>query len=203
MYVVRRQLYAYVLAGPVQVRGLYEPFEALEVHDGVIVHALEGHAGDRTAEVAAVGGDYVHVLGADDHVHRLVWLKAAVQAAELAAENLHHVVGAHGAVEDVALADEIRHKGVLRLVIDVLGRTYLLYTPLVHDDHGVAHCERLFLVVRYIYKCDAQLLLDAFELVLHVFAQTQVQRAQRLVQQQDLRPVDKRARYGHALLLAA
>ena len=118
-------------------------------------------------------------------------------------EELDHVVGAHDAVEDVALADEVRDEGVLRLVVDVLGRAYLLDTALVHDDYGVAHGEGLLLVVRYIYKSDAELLLDALELVLHVLAQAEVERAERLVEQQYLGPVHERAGDGDALLLAA
>ena len=46
-------------------------------------------------------------------------------------------------------------------------------------------------------------LLHAFELQLHFLAQLQVQRAQRLVQQQHLRLVHQRAGDGDALLLAA
>ena len=46
-------------------------------------------------------------------------------------------------------------------------------------------------------------LLDALELDLHILAQLQVQRAQRLVQQKHLRMVHKRPRDGHALLLPA
>ena len=54
-----------------------------------------------------------------------------------------------------------------------------------------------------IYKRDAHLLLDALQFVLHILTQTQIQRAQRLVQQQHLRAVHQCAGDGHALLLAA
>ena len=50
---------------------------------------------------------------------------------------------------------------------------------------------------------DVKALLDALELDLHILAQLQVQRAQRLVQQKHLRMVHKRPRDGHALLLPA
>ena len=65
------------------------------------------------------------------------------------------------------------------------------------------HGERLFLVVGDVDEGDAQLLLHRLELDLHLLAQLQIQRAQRLVQQQHLRLVDQRARDGDALLLAA
>ena len=57
--------------------------------------------------------------------------------------------------------------------------------------------------MRDIDKRNAHALLDIFELVLHVLAQAKVQSAQRLVEQQHLRAVDKRARDGDTLLLTA
>ena len=50
---------------------------------------------------------------------------------------------------------------------------------------------------------DAQLLLHGLQLQLHLLAQLQVQRAQGLVQQQDLRLVHQRPGDGDALLLSA
>ena len=52
-----------------------------------------------------------------------------------------------------------------------------------------------------IYKRDAHLLLDTFQFVLHILTQTQIQRAQRLVQQQHLRPVHQGTGNRHTLLL--
>ena len=109
----------------------------------------------------------------------------------------------HDAVNDIALTDEIRHEGVLRLVVDVLRGADLLDLALVHDHDGVAHGQGLLLVVGDIDKGDAHLLLDALELDLHILAQLQVQGAQRLVQQQHLGPVHQRPGNGHPLLLAA
>ena len=50
---------------------------------------------------------------------------------------------------------------------------------------------------------DADILLDLLQLDLHLLAKLQVERPQRLVQQQDLRLVHDRAGEGHALALAA
>ena len=55
----------------------------------------------------------------------------------------------------------------------------------------------------HIDEGDAQLLLDALELTLHILAQAQVQRPQGLVQQQNLGPVDQRPGNGDPLLLPA
>ena len=50
---------------------------------------------------------------------------------------------------------------------------------------------------------DADLLLNVLELLLHLLAQLQVERAERLVEQQHARLVDERAGDGDALLLTA
>ena len=61
----------------------------------------------------------------------------------------------------------------------------------------------LLLVVRDVHERDADVLLDALELDLQLLAQAQVERAERLVEEQRARPVDERAGERHALLLAA
>ena len=72
---------------------------------------------------------------------------------------------------DVALADEVCHKGVFRLVVDLLRGADLLDIALVHDDDGVGHGQRFFLVVRDVDKGDAQLVFQADQLILHVLAE--------------------------------
>lgn len=57
--------------------------------------------------------------------------------------------------------------------------------------------------MRDIDKGDLQRLLHPLELDLHLLAQLEVERAERLVEEQDARMVDERARDRHALLLAA
>ena len=109
----------------------------------------------------------------------------------------------HDAVDDVGLADEVSHKGVFGLVIDILGGTDLLDTPFIHDHDRVAHGEGLLLVVGDIDKGDAYLLLDALEFDLHILTQLEIQRTQRFVQQEYLGAVDKGTGDGNPLLLAA
>ena len=101
------------------------------------------------------------------------------------------------------LADEIRDKRVLRLVVDILRSSDLLYRAVLHDDDGVGHCQRLFLVVRDIDEGYLHLLLYSLELYLHLLAQLQVERAERLVEKEHLRVVDQSARDRDSLLLAA
>ena len=60
----------------------------------------------------------------------------------------------------IALADEVRHKAVLRLVVYVRRRTDLLYLAFAHHYHTVAQSQCLFLIVRHVDKRDAQLLVQ-------------------------------------------
>ena len=57
--------------------------------------------------------------------------------------------------------------------------------------------------MRDINEGDAHALLDVFQFVLHVLAEAQVERTERLVEQEHLRPVDEGAGDGDTLLLAA
>ena len=59
------------------------------------------------------------------------------------------------------------------------------------------------MVVRDEHEGDAERPLQRFKLLLHLLAQLQVERSQRLVEQQDLRLVDERARQRHPLPLPA
>ncbi len=55
----------------------------------------------------------------------------------------------------------------------------------------------------HIDEGDLHLLLNPLQLILHILAQAHVQRAQRLVQQQNLGPVHQRPCDGHPLLLSS
>ena len=75
--------------------------------------------------------------------------------------------------------------------------------PLVHDRDPVRHRERLVLVVGHDHEGDPDLVLQADELELHLLAQLLVERRERLVEQQNLGPLDQGAGQRHPLALAA
>ena len=182
---------------------LDHPLEAVDIHDDLIMDAQEGDGGHDAAQHALLFRYDIHVLGADDHVHGLLGLEALVHAVEHMARKAHAAVTQHHAVDDVALADEVGHEGVFRLVIDVDRGADLLNAALAHDDDRVGHAQCFLLVVRDKDEGDPGRLLDVFQLLLHILAQLQVQRGERLVQQQHLRPADQGACDRHALLLSA
>ncbi len=88
-------------------------------------------------------------------------------------------------------------------LVDRLRIRHLLDHAAVHDRDAIGHRERLLLVVRYVDEGDPDVALDALELDLELLSQFEVERAQRLVEEQHRRLIHERAREGHALLLAA
>ena len=73
------------------------------------------------------------------------------------------------------------------LLVDLLRRPALGDPALGHDRDAVRHRERLLLVVGDEDEGDPDLALDLLQLDLHLAAELQVERAERLVEQQDLR----------------
>ena len=103
--------------------------------------------------------------------------------------NRHVVAGRAGdlAGEQVGLAEEVRHERRGRELVHVRRRAELLDPARVHHRDRVGHRHGLLLVVRDVHEGDADLGLDPLELDLHLPAQLEVERAERLVEQQHLR----------------
>ena len=173
----------------------------MRAHRDLVVHPLEEDGLDHAGELTLLGRNHLDVLGAHHHVDALHLAEALVHALEPDPAKLHQKVVDHDPVDDVALADEVGHKGVDRFVVDVLRRADLLDFAVLHHHHPVRHGQRLFLVVGDVDEGDLHRLLDPFELALHFLAQLEVQCTERLVEQQDPRIVDQGPRDRHALLL--
>ena len=107
------------------------------------------------------------------------------------------------ALQQVGDADEAGDELVARPLVELHRRAHLLDPPVVEDGDPVAHRQRLVLIVGDVDEGDPDLPLDRLQLHLHLLAQLQVQRPQRLVQQQHLGPVDDRPRQRHPLALPA
>ncbi len=99
--------------------------------------------------------------------------------------------------------EEARDESGARQLVELLRRPELLDAPVVHDRHRVGHRHGLLLVVRHVQEGQADLGLDRLELELHLAAQLEVERAERLIQQEERRAVHDRPSKRHALLLAA
>ena len=138
---------------------------------GFIVHALEKLRLDRALEHTLGTRDNVEVLGADDDVDLFVLIVATGTAGVLLVLEHDEVVLKHDAVDDVRLADELGDEFVDGGAVDFGRRTDLLNFTRIHDDDLVGHRQRLFLIVRDEDERDADLLLDVFELLLHLLAE--------------------------------
>ena len=107
------------------------------------------------------------------------------------------------AVEQVGDAEEAGDERGRRLLVELGRRPELLDPALVHHRDRVGHRHRLLLIVRDVDEREPEIVLDRLQLELHLLAQLQVECAERLVEQQHLRPVHERAGERDALLLAA
>ena len=178
----------------------------LALHQHLVVHADEELGSDGAVPLALAVRHDVYVFRPYDHVDpaaRREALGRTVDARELSAVDLDDLLVDHLAGEYVAVSDEVRDESVDRLVVDFLRRALLLDVALVHDDDLVGHRQGLFLVVGDVYEGDAELLLEPDELVLHLLPELEIERAERLVEQQHSRFVHYGPRHGYPLLLTA
>ena len=100
-------------------------------------------------------------------------------------------------------ADELGDEQRLWPRIELIGRADLLDAPGVHHDDAVGERQRLRLRVRDEDEGDAEAALQQLQFVLDALAQIGVERAERLVEQQNVGLDDKGASEGDTLLLAA
>ena len=107
------------------------------------------------------------------------------------------------ALEEVRVADEGGDEAAARRLVDLGRGPELLDLPAVHHRDPVGQAHRLALVVRDVDEGDPDLVVDQVQLDQHLLAQLEVERRQRLVEQQHVRLVDQRAGDRHPLLLAA
>ena len=150
------------------VSGLNQPLKALKIHNGVVMNALEGHVSHQTGQMTLLRLHDINILGTDNHIHRLVFLKAGIQTLEFAAKELHQIIFQHHAVQNITLTDKIGHESVLWLIVNILRSTDLLNLAVIHNHHGIGHRKRLFLIVGNVNKADTQALLDVLQLRLHI-----------------------------------
>ncbi len=107
------------------------------------------------------------------------------------------------AIEQIGGAEEGRDKRVGRMVIHRMRLAHLHHPTARHHGQPVGHDHGLLLIVGDEQEGNAHLRLNALELDLHLLAQLEIERAQRLIEQQQLGTIHQRPRQRHALLLPA
>ena len=105
----------------------------------------------------------------------------------------------HRSIDEVhgRVAHEVGYKQVGGLVVEHLGGIELLDASVIQDGNLVCHGHGLLLIVGYDDGGNAQILLDAADLVPDLDLQTGIQVGHGLVQQQDLRLLDQRTGHGN------
>src|ERR1044072_164229 len=106
------------------------------------------------------------------------------------------------ALEQVGDADEAGHELALGPLIELDRRADLLDPAIVEHGDPVAHTQRLVLVVGDVDEGQADLGLNRLQLGLHLLAQLQVERTERLVEQQHPGAIEDSPRPGDPLALA-
>ena len=106
-------------------------------------------------------------------------------------------------VEEVRFADEVGHEAIDRAEVDLARRPDLADMPAGHDRDPRRHREGFLLVVGDEHEGRPDLAVDARQLDLHLLAELEVERPERLVEQQHGRSLRERAGQRHALGLAA
>ena len=113
------------------------------------------------------------------------------------------VASDQGAGELVGGAGEIGDEQVGRPIIDLIRRAHLQQLAVAHHADAVAEHHRLGLIVRDIECGHAGLLENDAQIIAQPQAQFGVEVRQRLIQQQQLRPINDAARQRDPLHLAA
>lgn len=103
----------------------------------------------------------------------------------------------------VALTNKVRDNQVGWALVERMGRRALLDDAAVEHGNSVAHGQGFGLVVGHVDHGEAQLLVQALDLELHLLMQFFVQRTQRLVHQHDVRGEDQCASQSYMLALTA
>ena len=124
----------------------------------------------------------INIFGSNNYIHRIILTKTGIDTIEFLSAERNALVADHRAGQDITFSDEIGHKAVLRLIIDIRRRTDLLDLTFAHHNYAVTQRQRLFLIVRHVDKRDTQFLVQLFQLDLHVVTHLQIQRTQRLIQ---------------------
>ena len=107
------------------------------------------------------------------------------------------------AIQRIVFTDEAGDERGRRLVVKPVRRSDLNDGAAFEYGDAIRHGQRFALVVRHIDDGDAEHLVDLLQLDLHMLAQLLVERAERLVHQNEGRLEDERAGERDALLLAA
>jgi hypothetical protein len=150
----------------------------------------------------ALGGRDADVVRPDIGDRRAVDHALGARHLELGAAHLDPAAPKE-AVEPVDVAEELVNERTRRMVVDLLRRAGLLDPPFVHHDDPVGQLERLLLVVGHEHAGQPHAVVQLAKPATQLLAHLGVERAERLVEQEDPGLDGERPGERHPLALAA
>ncbi len=96
-----------------------------------------------------------------------------------------------------------RRRTATGALVDVGGRLDLDDLAVIENGDAIGHRKRLALIVGDKDEGDAELFLQRLQLLLHLLSEFEIERAERLVEEQHLGTVHQRTGERHALALTA
>ena len=151
------------------------------------MYTFEDHMCDYTINASLPRFQKIDIFRTDDNVNRSVLSEPFIHTWKINTQYLNKTILHHCRGNDITLTDKVRHKSILRLIVDFFRCSDLLDIPLIHDHDRIRHGKCLFLIMCYIQKGDPQLIFETDQLILHILSKLQVQRTERLIQKQYLR----------------
>ncbi len=111
--------------------------------------------------------------------------------------------GANCTGKEVHLPNEIGHKGVIRIMVDLIRGPNLLNKSVPHNSQTVANSHGLFLIMGHKDRGHVGDFLNPPDFGPHMPPQFSVKIRQGFIQEQNLWIIDQGTGHGHPLLLAA
>ena len=111
------------------------------------------------------------------------------------------LAAANRPLQAVNLPHKFQHKTGSRFAPNLIRRISLLDMTLTHHHHAIGNFRRFFLVVGNKHAGELQLFMQLTQPTTQLFTHLRIERAKRLIEQQDLRLYRQRTRQRHTLLL--
>ena len=167
------------------------------------MNTLEGNRLNNALDLRLFRLDDIYILRSYYDLNIFIILESLINAHKVLSVKGYKKVFFHNRFYDIGFTDEVCNKSVLRFVIYILGSSDLLDHTFVHNNNGIRHRKRFFLIMCNEDKCDSDLFLYLLKLSLHAFTKLCIQGTKRLIQKKNLWFIYKSSGYCHSLLLTA
>ena len=125
------------------------------------MHPLKNNRSYNTCNRSVLRCRNNNVFRSDNDINQCSF-RHIIHSGKFPAAETHLHMSCHNTFENVTLSDKIGYKRIFRFIVNVLWRTNLLDFSLRKHHNFIRHRKRFFLVVRYIDKCNAKLVVHIF-----------------------------------------